>query len=62
MGDEVEHAYGDSAYAEAEHHVTELRDGGVGEDALDVVLGDSDESCEDCGDCADPGNDLKRWG
>ena len=33
----------DAADAEAHHHVAELRDGGVGEDALDVVLRDGDE-------------------
>ena len=49
VGDEVEHAHGDAAEAEAGHHVAELRDGGVGEDALDVVLRDGDERGEDRG-------------
>ena len=41
--DEVEHADCGATDAEADHHVTELRDGGVGEDAFDVVLRDGDE-------------------
>ena len=62
VGDEVEHADGDAADAEADHHVAELRDGGVGEDALDVVLRDGDECAEEGGDGADPGDDGERDG
>ena len=60
--DEVEHADGDAAEAEAGHHVAELRDGGVGEDALDVVLRDGDERGEDRGGRADPGDDGESGG
>ena len=62
VGDEVEHADGDAAEAEASHHVAELGDGGVGEDALDVVLRDGDEGGKDRGGCADPGDDGEGGG
>ena len=62
VGDEVEHADGDAADAEAHHHVAELRNGGVGEDALDVVLRDGDQRGEEGGDRADPGDDLQGDG
>ena len=42
VGDQMEHAHRHAADAEAHHHVAELRDGGVGEDAFDVVLRDGD--------------------
>ena len=63
VGDEVEHADGGAADAEAHHHVAELGDGGVGEDALDVLLRDGDGGGEEGGDGADPGDDLRgrRW-
>ena len=60
--DQVEHAHGDAAHAEAGHHVAELRDGGVGEDALDVVLRNGDERGEDCGGRAYPGDDGESDG
>jgi hypothetical protein len=60
MRDEMEHADGDAADAEAHHHVAELRDGGVGEDALDVVLRDGDERAEERRERADPGDDRER--
>ena len=60
--DQVEHADGDAAQAEAGHHVAELRNGGVGEDALDVVLRDGDERGKDRGGRAHPGNDSERRG
>ena len=59
VGDEMEHADGGAADSEADHHVAELRNGGVGEDALDVVLSDGDERAEEGGDGADPGDDLE---
>ena len=62
VGDEVEDADGDSADAEAHHHVAELGDGGVGEDAFDIELGDGDGGAEDGGDGADPGDDLEGDG
>ncbi len=57
--EQVKHADGDAAHAEAHHHVAELRHGGVGEDAFDVVLGDGDAGGENGGDGADPGDDLQ---
>ena len=57
--DEMEHAHRHAADAQAHHHVAELRNGGVSEDALDVVLRDGDGGGEDRGDRADPGHDLK---
>ena len=62
VGDEVEHADGGATDAEAHHHVAELGDGGVGEDALDVPLRGGDERAEDGGDGADPGDDLEGDG
>jgi hypothetical protein len=62
VGDEVEHADGDSADSEAHHHVAELRDGGVSEDALDVPLRHGDGGTEEGGNCADPGDDLQGHG
>jgi hypothetical protein len=59
VGDEVEHADRRAADAEAEHHVAELRDGGVSEDALDVPLRDGDGGAEESGDGSDPGDDLE---
>ncbi len=60
--DQVEHAHGDAAQAEAGHHVAELRNGGVGEDALDVVLRDGDERGKDRSGRAHPGDDGERRG
>ena len=62
VGDEVEHADGWAADSETHHHVAELGDGGVGEDALDVPLGDGDGGAEEGGDGADPGDDLEGGG
>src|SRR6185437_6460223 len=59
MGDEVEDADGWAADAEAHHHVSKLRNGGVGEDALDVELRDRDGGGEERGARADPGNNFK---
>src|SRR5580704_5881578 len=46
MRDQVEHADSDAADTEAGHHVAELRNRGVGENALDIVLRDRDERSE----------------
>jgi hypothetical protein len=45
VGDQMEHAHCYAASAQTYHHVTELRDGGVGEDALNVILLNCDVSC-----------------
>ena len=42
VGEEVEDAGGVGSDSAGQEHVAELRDGGVGEDALDVVLHDAD--------------------
>src|ERR1041385_9360614 len=57
--DEMEHANRHAADAEAHHHVTELRDGGICEYALDVVLRDGDRGGENSGDGADPSNEER---
>ena len=38
-------------------HVTELRDGGIGEDPFDVGLLCRDQRAEQRGDCSDPRDD-----
>ncbi len=45
--DQMEHADRHAADAQAHHHVTELRNRGVSEDAFDVVLRDRDARGED---------------
>ena len=62
VGDQVEDAGGVGADAAGEEHVAELRDGGVGEDALDVVLHHADGGGEDRGGRADDGDDGERVG
>ena len=62
VGEEVEdggRVGGDSA---GEEHVAELGDGGVGEDALDVVLDDADAGGEEGGGGADDGDDAEGVG
>ena len=62
MGEDVEDAGGKGSDAEREKHVAELRDGGVGEDPLDVVLHEADGRGEDRGQRADDGDRLhRRW-
>ncbi len=47
VGEQVEDAGGVGADSAGQEHVAELRDGGVGEDALDVVLHHADGGGED---------------
>ena len=60
VGHEVENAGGKSACAKREKHVTELADGGVGEDFLDVVLHQRHGGCKNRGDHADDGDNVHR--
>ena len=46
--------------ADGHDHVAELRERGVGEDALDVVLLGGHQRGEQRGDAADPGDDGRR--
>jgi hypothetical protein len=62
MGDEVEDACGVRRDSAGEEHVAELRDGGVGEDALDVGLDDSDGRREERRSDADEGDGTQREG
>ena len=57
--DQVKHPYGDPAYAEAHHHVAQLRNSGVSKNALDVRLRDRDQRREQRGDGAGPCNNLQ---
>ena len=56
MGYQVENAGGVGADAKGQEHVTDLADGGVGQDALDIVLGQGGESGQQQGGQADPGD------
>ena len=46
--------------AERHHHVAELRDGRVGDHALDVALRRGDQRRKERGDAADPGDGRQR--
>src|SRR5882762_7429112 len=58
--DQMKHPDGRAAGAQTDHHVAELRDGGVGEDAFDVVLRNRYARGEDSSDSADPGDNGER--
>ena len=60
VGENVKYAGGESAHAEREKHVAKLRDRGIREHALDVVLHQADGSGEDRGERADDGDRLHR--
>ncbi len=62
VGQQMEDAGGVGSDSAGEEHVAELRDGGVGEDALDVVLHHADAGGEDCGGGADDGDDAESVG
>ena len=62
VGEEVEDAGGVSPDSAGQEHVAELRDGGVGEDALDVVLHHADAGGEDAGGGSDDGDDAESVG
>ena len=57
MGHQMEHSGHISGGPDREEHVPELADGGVGEDPLDVGLGDRDRGRPQGGDGADGGDD-----
>ena len=60
MGHQVEDTGGVSGHAAGQHHVTELRDGGVSQHALDVGLGQTHGGGKNGGEAADDGDDLQR--
>ena len=60
--DEVEDGRGIGRDAAGEKHVAQLRDGGVGEDALDVVLDKADGGGKEGRGRADDGDDGEREG
>ena len=62
VGHEVEDGGRVGRDAAAEEHVAELRDGGVGEHALDVVLDEADGGGEEGGGRADDGDHAEREG
>ena len=57
VSEDVEDGGGEGSDAQREEHVAKLRDGRVGEDALDVVLYQADGGGEDGGQRADNGDD-----
>ncbi len=62
VGEDVEDAGRECAYAERQKHVSQLRDRGVRQHALDVVLHQGDGRGEDRGQRADDGDRLHRIG
>ena len=62
VGHEVEDGGGVGGDSAGEEHVAELGDGGVGEDALDVVLDHADAGGEEGGGGADDGDDAEGVG
>ena len=60
VGNQMEDAYRNAAHAEAGHHVAELRDGGVSQNALDVVLRHGDQRGKDCRRSTNPGDHRQR--
>src|SRR3984957_18337305 len=62
VGAEVKHGGVGAAATDGHDHVAELREGGIGEDALDVVLLDGDEGGKNGGEAADEGDDKHARG
>src|ERR1019366_2180348 len=58
----VKDAGGEGSNTERKEHVAELRDGGIGEYALDVVLYEADGGGEDGGQGTNDGDRLHRGG
>ncbi len=58
--EDVEYAGGECAHAERQEHVSQLRHGGIGQHALDVVLHQADGGREDRGQRADECHRLHR--
>ena len=59
MGEEMEHARNPAANAQGSDHKPQLRQGTVGEDALDIILGQRDRCRKEGGECANSGNDSE---
>ena len=60
VGEKVKHRRLARGETDRHHHVTELRERGIGENAFDVVLLRRDQRGHDRGDGADPCDDQKR--
>ena len=60
VGEDVEDAGGECSHAQRQEHVSQLRDRGVGQHALDVVLHQADRGREDRRQRADDGDRLHR--
>ena len=58
--DQVHDAGGNTTNAQGNHHQSQLRDGGVGENAFDVELRERDKRRHQGCDHADPHNDGQR--
>ena len=58
--DQVHDAGSDTTNAEGDHHQSQLGDGGVGENAFDVELGERDERSHQGCDYADPYDHSQR--
>ena len=62
VGYDVEDGGRVGADSAGQEHIAELRDGGVGEDALDIVLNQTDAGGEECGGGSDSGDPGERVG
>ena len=62
MGRQMEHRRRRAVEANGHHHVAELRERRIGQDALDVVLLDGDDGGQQGGEPANPRDDLQRMG
>src|SRR5690348_3457058 len=60
VGHQMKNSGSVSSDSARHHHVPELRDGGISEDALDVGLCQPHGGSEDCGHAPDDGDNLER--
>ena len=59
VGEQVEYPRGEAERAHREDHEAELADGGVGEGAFEVVLGEGEDSAEEGGEQPDGGDGVE---
>ena len=59
--DQVHDAGRDTTDAKGDHHQSQLRDGGVGENAFNIELGKGDERSHQGGDHTDPYDYGQGW-